>query len=162
LLNTYFYFLHLFSFRPIQNTHPPPKDIVSFVLSPILYLHSKLLSVMNEPHRNMVDFECKLCKKSFNSAEDLNLHKSSHNKYTCELCHAKFRSNTDLIRHSRQHTGEKPHKCEICNISYSRKSTLTRHKNFVHLKDTTHQCEMCRKIFARRCSLLKHIEQTHC
>ena len=78
-------------------------------------------------HQQKKYFRCKLCDKSFKHKISLNNHiKNVHDKamiyttYVCKLCQLK-------IHMSKEH--RKPHKCELCEKSFTSKSALQTHKN---------------------------------
>ena len=54
------------------------------------------------------------------------------------------------------HTGEKLHKCDICELSFTQSSTLNKHKR-IHSAEKLHNCEFCGKSFANSISYHKRI-----
>uniref|UniRef100_A0A0N4Z438 C2H2-type domain-containing protein n=1 Tax=Parastrongyloides trichosuri TaxID=131310 RepID=A0A0N4Z438_PARTI len=51
----------------------------------------------------------------------------SNGRWVCQVCKKTLASSGSLIRHRKLHTGEKPHRCNKCPMSYSRKDHLDRH-----------------------------------
>ncbi|KPJ05682.1 Protein ovo [Papilio xuthus] len=43
-----------------------------------------------------------------------------------------FYSKSDLEKHIRIHTGVRPYQCNLCDKSFTQKSTLNSHKDAVH------------------------------
>ena len=50
---------------------------------------------------------------------------------------------------------KKPHKCNVCDASFSGKVAFNRHKKF-HEVDKTFKCDICDKIFPRRQNFWSH------
>ncbi|XP_060659873.1 zinc finger protein 431-like [Drosophila nasuta] len=75
---------------------------------------------------------CPECGKSFNRLEGMKLHyKVVHQKikdYICRFCHRRFGRLHYLKAHENTHTGETPHKCDICGKAFKADSTLYTHK----------------------------------
>ena len=59
----------------------------------------------------------------------------------------------------RIHTGDKPHQCSICEMSFTVSSDLTRHVN-IHTGEKTHRCGICEKSFSDFISLTSYMK-TH-
>ena len=60
----------------------------------------------------------------------------------CTECPMTCRSAVKLERHMRTHTGEKPHKCELCSFKCARSNGLTSHKGHVH-DIGNEECTIC-------------------
>ena len=55
------------------------------------------------------------------------------------------------------HEGNKSYKCEICNISFSRKGNLKRHTIIVHKEGKKQfKCDVCADEFKQKSNLNKH------
>ena len=62
----------------------------------------------------------------------------------CTKCPQTCTSAYKLEEHMRTHTGEKPHKCELCSVKFAQNSHLTQHKGRIH-DIGNEQCTKCHK-----------------
>ncbi|KAJ8733751.1 hypothetical protein PYW07_014302 [Mythimna separata] len=54
------------------------------------------------PEKKRCDFQCKICKRSFQTSTDLMVHETCHNKHACYGCTEKFDSFELLTRHRKR------------------------------------------------------------
>ena len=80
---------------------------------------------------------------------------------SCPICGKVCSSPSELTAHMRVHTGEKPHKCEICGAGYPYKSSLNSHRRLKHKAAWTadRTCPICGKRFLRPVHLKPHMKE---
>ena len=84
------------------------------------------------------------CNQSFQTSQELSRHvHSKHRKhqdlplakiskqdgYTCELCHGSFKSAVEILRHNKR---RHPHKCDQCQLAFTAKRDMEKHKIHDH------------------------------
>ena len=132
-------------------------------------------------HSSQNPYCCDICNCGFSSRFNLKRHLSeSHQEagkiYFCCQCEAKFGVQRSLDSHTREKHNEVTHfKCDICENSYTRDSSLKRHKRITHNIDESkaiipgttkknknlNECVLCESMFTQKTDLNRHIKTVH-
>ena len=117
---------------------------------------------------------CEMCLLQFDKKIVYDIHMSFvHKKEQTETMKALIKEETeDLVQDINLEIKEKPNKlncsnrkalisCSICQVSFSRKSSLKRHIEAVHEKKKAHKCLICDSNFSSTDSLKQHITTVH-
>ncbi|GMS97974.1 hypothetical protein PENTCL1PPCAC_20149, partial [Pristionchus entomophagus] len=65
-----------------------------------------------------------------------------------------------MKRHAHLHTGEKPHKCTVCGMSFAQSSYLNTHTR-THTGFKPFACDVCGRTFQRKVDRRRHMEIHH-
>ena len=82
----------------------------------------------------------------------------------CNVCLRRFADNTRLRNHkARIHEGKtsKDFECHKCYKKFTKKASLNRHDNNVHLQLRDHVCEVCGRAFGQNGNLQSHFRMRH-
>ncbi|ESP04929.1 hypothetical protein LOTGIDRAFT_94258, partial [Lottia gigantea] len=111
---------------------------------------------------------CWTCQAEFSTAKDLRKHMIAEHvlhghKYHCTLCKKVFDSMDDLSKHKTEiHSGGISLHCPFCGIGYMARHTLISHISNNHLnRETPYKCPFCPSKFVRAVFLQKHIGVVH-
>lgn len=78
-------------------------------------------------------FSCDFCSEAVVGTAAYKEHcKVKHHRTPCISCGKTFSQKGNMERHMRQHTGERPFRCQFCQCAYTRKETLKTHINQAH------------------------------
>lgn len=135
-------------------------------------------------------YECDVCHKFFEKKSSMRVHiKFLHIKFfredinkpqpefkrksfECKICAKRYTQSSHLYRHELTHLSYKMYHCEECNISFSRRSTQSRHMLHKHSKlysersnetlkkveiaAKSYDCKICEKSFKTYYDLRRH------
>uniref|UniRef100_A0A182WHD4 C2H2-type domain-containing protein n=1 Tax=Anopheles minimus TaxID=112268 RepID=A0A182WHD4_9DIPT len=82
-------------------------------------------------------------------------------QYVCEVCMAAFRRPATLSQHMISHVGIKPHRCNICNKTYSSKQSYNSHMKLHSNAVRLFNCDNCKEAFNRYATLKRHQTMMH-
>ena len=119
---------------------------------------SRLQAHINAFHKNIRNFTCSHCDKSFKTRLHLENHALVHTgekPHHCPTCGDQFRHKVSLVAHLRIHDDVRPYVCHTCGKSFREPSTLTAHMR-VHSGDKPYKCDECDKSFTQRAGLNYH------
>ena len=118
-------------------------------------------------HSSELKYQCKKCKDSFFTVEELFRHHKIHDKnhlpfeakWRCSRCKETFDNLNQLMEHTRMHT-ENTYECDECNWKFTLISELTIHGH--EFQDTRENaCYWCPQYFLTPELLLQHNNREH-
>jgi hypothetical protein len=89
----------------------------------------------SRPSKRLVDFEADPEFAEGTDGHGRPPSRGRKQKYDCPHCEKALDTKYKLARHVRTHTGEKPFKCEVCDVRFNQKSSLKTHSS-IHAKAT--------------------------
>lgn len=84
---------------------------------------------------------------------------SNEKPFRCNVCDGSFSRYSSLWSHKRLHTGDKPFKCEMCGLTFARAAYLKNHLR-VHSGEKPYKCNVCGMQFSQSPHLKNH-ERIH-
>ena len=111
------------------------------------------------------------CPHFFYKQDQLDRHRRRiHGRFPCRFCGKRFDQVANLNEHIRDHSGEKPYLCDVCNENFHTLETLKGHFLTTHATSTkkkgkrtvgTFACETCGKIFTSKGTKEFHVRKVH-
>ncbi|XP_077966737.1 uncharacterized protein LOC120343354 isoform X2 [Styela clava] len=80
--------------------------------------------------------------------------------YKCDICDKSFQKQSSLTRHKYEHTGKRPHHCNVCGKSFKHKHHLIEHQR-LHSGEKPYQCDKCGKRFSHSGSYSQHMNHRY-
>ncbi|KAL0810714.1 hypothetical protein ABMA28_010038 [Loxostege sticticalis] len=118
---------------------------------------------MHMHHHNGFNHICEHCGRGFPVLSRLEKHRftfhSAGRYFQCPHCPHKAPTNYCLQEHVRIHTGERPHVCHECGLTFRRLYLYNRHK-FYH-KEKRFKCPHCPKKFHTSAEVREHSNNNH-
>ncbi|XP_064785927.1 uncharacterized protein LOC135509305 isoform X2 [Oncorhynchus masou masou] len=120
-------------------------------------------------HQKGCVYPCKFCLVPFRTKEDKFTHEENHrHPYHCSECSERFKNIRLRNRHLQSHrgpttavhSGQKPHKCQLCRRWHAQLSHLKSHMR-LHTGERPFKCHQCEKFFNYSVSLKNHIQLYH-
>lgn len=106
---------------------------------------------------------CKLCNKTFKSAQRLQAHDKMHaggdRPHVCATCGKTYRFRSSLVQHSNAHNEKRPYLCDICGSGFGLAVNLRRHKMSRHSNIRPFACRECGRGFVREYLLRQHMQK---
>ena len=87
-------------------------------------------------------------------------HKLTHEtkrNFDCDVCGKKFKFKHYLVSHKLLHSGDKPHMCTWCGMTFTQNANMQKHVRMKHTNNKGHVCSYCGKSFVQAYYLRRHL-----
>ena len=118
------------------------------------------------PDGEKLKYKCEYCDKTFNHYSNMNAHvhkKHKEKKVQCSECPKMFAYQYELREHMFVHLGGQgsKFKCQFCEKSFQRSTTLKNHERTTHLGIKRFKCDICGKMFGTKFNMKVHVDKLH-
>lgn len=103
---------------------------------------------------------CPYCDYTSPKLYLLTRHMKSHSgnrPHKCNMCQRDFKTTVSLRNHKNTHTGMRPHKCKQCNGAFTTSGELLRHIRYKHTFEKPHKCKICEYASVELSKLKRHM-----
>ena len=73
------------------------------------------------------------------------------------MCGKKFKFKHYLVSHKLLHSGDKPHMCTWCGMTFTQNANMQKHVRMKHTNSKDHVCRYCGKSFVQAYYLRRHL-----
>ncbi|KAG1654984.1 Zinc finger protein 836 [Nymphon striatum] len=104
---------------------------------------------------------CDVDVNYYESKQALEMQKSKstdEKAYECNVCQKSFTRIGTLTKHMHTHLNGKPFQCDVCHKSFTLKCNLKGHMR-IHTKEKPFECNVCHKCFTQSSNLKSHMRQ---
>ncbi|KAL5292077.1 hypothetical protein ACFFRR_011088 [Megaselia abdita] len=133
----------------------------AMVISTMCHICNKIFNNAKAKERHVkqcLSLICNVCGKTFTQKTSLERHMDNIHSQKCSHCDEEFTSRRLLIDHKTKHHAICSElRCDICNMSFSRKDNFTKHISRIH----TFKCEYCHELLTSEDALAKHWADEH-
>lgn len=130
-------------------------------LCPATYADKHHLKSHLQRHWGIKPWKCSDCSYESFTKQVLEIHirhrHSGERPFKCDLCDMAFASQSSFMVHRRIHTGEKPYACRLCPATFRDCGAMRNHFLTTHSTARPHTCEHCGKSFALAVELRRHV-----
>jgi len=119
------------------------------------------VNVLQVPHIEEKNHECKFCPKNFCQKKHLHQHiENVHKIHQCEFCVKMFSKRGPFCQHLKAAHGVNPFRCELCSVTFGKKKVFERHIKIFHTTEL-YECKDCQKRFNEEGHLAQHVKDAH-